>query len=381
MRPFRTLSPLLLLLPSVVACSSSGGKPDAFFVIADAKPDAPPLPPGCDFAELSDTTNDTFGTGTPEDTGLTFAAATGTTVCGTVNSNHYQPPTMAGEIGLVDSDSFKFTLAADASLYVTMSGAGLETLKGSFRIYTTDAMPANVLFGEMHAGHTANHVSLKAGTYELNAVVLADTAATADVKYKIKIVTEMVDARCAYLATGGYAEASDGAANTSNDMIIWKFADMTTPMGAVLLTASTADVPENTGIVAAAGTTYRVTGNSANNAIPNATTDDYKDHDTFKFTTGPTTNEVSIRMKFPTTTADLDVAIASVPVAGDTVPNLLDVSNRLAAGPSEELLTTAVEPNTAYWLWIAGYKDHPPGMAPSTAATYEATICPKTATP
>jgi hypothetical protein len=182
------------------------------------------------------------------------------------------------------------------------------------------------------------------------------------------------------LTTGGYAEAADGAANTSNDMIIWKYSTDTTD-GAVLLTTSATDTPENTGITAAAGTTYRLTGNSANNTIPDPAADDYKDHDTFKFTTGPTTNEVTIRMKFPTTTADLDAAIASVPAVGDTEPNLLDISNRLAAGPSEEILTTAVEPNTVYWLWVAGYKDHPPGMAASTAATYEATICPSAFAP
>ncbi len=379
MRSSRLLTSFLLVLPSVVACSGGGNdKPDAFVVVADAKPDAPPLPPGCDAQELSDLTNDTFEVGAAEDTMLTFTASS--TICGKANASHFEAPTMAGDIGVVDVDSYKITLAAPAVVYVTFGGAGLETLTGNFRIYDR-SKPMNEqlqLFGEMHRGHTASHVSLPAGAYELQAIVLGDAAPSGDVSYKIKMVTETPDTRCPYLTTGGYAEAADGATNVGNDMIAWDY-EAVDPAPNITLTTTTADNPEPTGITAAAGTTYRVSGTSANNPV--GATDDYKDRDTFKFTTGPTTDEVTIRMKFPLATMDIDVLLAEEAMAGETEPAVLDISNRLAAGPSEEFITTAVEPNTVYWLWIAGYKDHPPGMAASTAGTYDATICPSVYVP
>ncbi len=388
MRSFRTLSPLLLLLPSVVACSSSGDKPDAFVVVADAKPDAPPLPPGCDAQELRDDSNDSFAAvGSPEDSGLTFAATSPSVLCGKANSNHFEPATTAGALGVIDVDSFKFTLSAPATIYVTLSGAGLENLIGDLQIYSSDdpdhqASPA--LFGEMHAGHTASQVRLDSGAYEFDAIFLGDVAATADVSYKIRIVSDTIDTRCAALAAGGFAEAADGGANTGNDMIKWKYTDTANNItGSVTLTTA-ADTAEATNITAVPGMSYRVTGNSANNTVSN--TDpltDYKDADTFEFKTDATTNEITIRFKFPTATADLDIAIAPKPAIGATEPDLMDISNRLAIGPSEETLTTAVQPNTSYWLWVGGYKTFGPTATamPSTASTYDATICAKAATP
>ena len=371
MRSLRTLSPLLLLVPSLIGCSDSGGKPDAFVVVADAKPDAPPPPPGCDFAELRDSDNDGFEntTANPEDSGLTFAGMGPSVLCGKANSTHFEAPTTAGDLGVVDVDSFKFTVP-DGTYYITMYGAGLETLVGNFRIWSGADFDEGEAFAEMHAGHTSMRVGLTAGTYRLDGVFLKDAATTSDIPYKIRIVTEAADARCVPLTTGGYVEAEAGTAAT-NDMILWDY-DAVDPAPFISFTPG-ADAAEATAITAAAGMSYHLSGNSANSTA--GITNDYKDADTFKFTTGPTTTEVTIRMKFPTTTADVDVLIAAEPAVGETDPDVLDISNRLAAGPSEEILTTAVEPNTVYWLWIAGYKDHPPGMALSTAATYDATIC------
>lgn len=382
MRSSKLLTSLLLLAPAAISCSDSGSnKPDAFIVVADARPDAPPLPAGCDFAELRDDSNDSFtNTGSFEDTGLMFAG--NSTICGKANSNHFEAPTMAGDLGLVDLDSYKFTLPADATMFITMSGAGLENLKGNFRIYSSEdgtTFDVNEAFGEMHGGHTATRVRLPMGVYEFDAIFLKDAAITADVSYKIKIVTEDLASRCTALTTGGYTEMSDGA-GFGNDMVKWKYGTG----GGIALTQTTADVPENTQITAAPTMSYRITGNSANITSAEPTADDYKDHDTFEFKTGPTTNQITIRLATPTTTADIDIAMGPKPAIGVTDVNFMDIANNIGVGPTEMVLTTAVEPDTTYWLWVAGYKEYPTGQtttAPSTAATYDATMCAKTFTP
>lgn len=374
MRSSRSLVPLLLLVPAAVGCSDSGSnKPDAFVVVADARPDAPPLPPGCDAQELNDLSNDTFETASiAEDTMISFTG--NSTICGKANASHFEAPTMAGEIGVVDVDAYKFTMAADGVVYVTFGGTGLEGLTGNFRIYDRAQPEADqlVLFSEMHGGHTAARVGLAMGTYEIQTIVLGDAAPSADVSYKIKLATDVIDTRCVPLTTGGFVEASDGA-GFGNDMIKWKYG----ATGAIALTATTADMPEATAIVAAPTMKYRVSGTSANITSAEAATDDYKDHDTFEFTTDATTNELTVNFKFPVATTDMDIAIFDKPAPGDTELNFLDISNRLAAGPSGEILTTAVEPSKTYWLWVGGYKTYPSGAndLPSTAGTYDATIC------
>lgn len=386
MRSSRLLTPLLLLVPAAIGCSDSGGKPDALILVADAKPDAPPLPPGCDFQELRDDSNDAFDAiGSAEDSGLTFTAST--TLCGKANSNHFEPATMADTLGIVDIDSFKVTLSADATIFVTLSGAGLESLRGNLRIYGGQEFDENRLFGEMHAGHTSSTVRLLAGTYEFDALFLDDVAATSDISYKIKIVPDVINTRCAELTTGGFAEASDGAQNTNNDMIKWNYDDdqaVPPEVGLISFTPATTDAPENTAITTAPGMSYRMTGNSANNPVGDQATDDYKDHDTFEFKTDATTNEITIRLKFPSPTADIDVAMGPKPVAGDTEPNLMDIANNIGVGPTEMVLTSAVEPNTTYWFWVGGYKVYPTSataVAPATASTYEATMCAKAFAP
>lgn len=372
MRSSKLLTPLLLLVPAAIGCSDSGSnKPDAFVVVADARPDAPPLPAGCDAQELNDLSNDTFETASiAEDTMISFAG--NSTICGKANSSHFEAPTMAGDIGVVDVDAYKIVMPADGAIYVTFGGAGLEGLTGNFRIYDRSQPMADqlFLFAEMHGGHTAARIGLPMGTYELQAIILADTAPSADIPYKIKLTPDAADTRCAPLTTGGFAEASDGAGSLGNDMIKWVYG----ANAAIAFTAATTDAPESTAIVAAPTMKYRIAGNSANIASPTPATDDYKDRDTFEFTTDAMTNEITINFKFPTATTDLDIAIFSKPLPGDTEPSFLDISNRAAAGPSGEILTTAVEPNTTYWLWVGGYKEYATGMA-STASAYDATIC------
>jgi len=385
MRSSKLLTPLLLLVPAAIGCSDSGSdKPDAFVVVADARPDAPPLPPGCDAQELNDLSNDTFETASlAEDTMISFTG--NSTICGKANASHFEAPTMAGETGVVDVDAYKFTVTTAGAFYITFGGAGLEGSGGSFRIYNrSETDPANqlILFSEMHVGHTAARIGLQPGTYELQTIVLSDNALTADVPYKIRLTTDAIDTRCAPLTTGGYAEASDGANSLGNDMIKYNY-DTATVMGAIAFTAATTDSPENTAIVAAPTMKYRVTGNSANIASPEPATDDYKDRDTFEFKTDAMTNEITVNFKFPTATADLDIVLFSKPLPGDTEPSFLDISNRLASGPSGEILTTAVEPNTSYWLWVGGYKTYGPTATamPSTASAYDATICASKYTP
>ena len=371
MRSFRLVVSTLLLVPVITACGGGGSKdhPDAFVVVADVPIDNPPPPPGCDYGELRDDTNDDFSTmtGSPEDSMVTFNG-TSTVLCGKINSTHYD-----ATMKTIDVDSYSVTFAQDVVLYVSLYGTGLENLQGELDVYGGQGFTDFQSYGVMLSGHTSTHMALPAGTYEFAVLTGGAAAATSDVPYKIKIVPDVVDTRCAFLATGGFAEAGDTGTNLGNNMITWDDAAVD-PAPAATLTAAN-DTPEATAITAAAGMNYRLTGNSALNTIVGS----YRDSDTFEFTTGPTTTEIAVRFKFPTTTADMDIGIATKAAPADTEPNFIGTSRRLGAGPAEELLTTAVKPSTPYWLWFGGYKEYPVGGAtmPSTAATYEATICAK----
>ena len=108
---------------------------------------------------------------------------------------------------------------------------------------------------------------------------------------------------------------------------------------------------------------YRVTGSSA--AVDPA--DDYEDRDTFQFTTGATTTQMSIRLNWTSTTMDLDFRVYPVIDSGDPLSVVGGLDESLM---EEEFETFAVKPSTAYWLWIAA-EDGASGQP----SAYEATLC------
>jgi len=366
MRSYRLLPSLLLLIPAIAACSSSSkDKPDAFVVVADAPIDNPPPPPGCAYGELRDDTNDdALSTGSAEDTMVTFGGST--VVCGKFNSARYDAAKKK-----VDADAYSFTVAADAQVYVSIYGAGLEALgEVDIQVYGGQGFANLVASGTFYANHGAVTVPLGAGTYELYARAYNPAAPASDVAYKIKLTTDDLNAHCPLQTTGGYAEAHDNANNLGNDMIGFNDdPNITDPAMALFFTASTADVPEPSALTIADGMKYRFTG-SAN--IANPVAGSYHDRDTFEITTGANTNELTIRLNWGGADADLDLAVFEKPAAGATTPNEIQESRYGSTmGAEGEWVTTAVKPNTAYWVWLGTYND------PTSTATeaYSTSIC------
>lgn len=350
----RALSALPLLLLAACGDDAPVQTVDAPPVAIDAAIDAA-VPPGCDYAEQSDLTNDDVSSpaGTPEVTGLTFA--TKTVVCGTFDATHFD-----GDI-TVDIDAFSLTLAADADVLVRLHGTGI----GGPEFVGVDVYGGatfNQLVGTntVIGTHGVTSIPLPAGTYELAAFALNSTAVTASLPYRIEVVTDAPATRCPELTTGGYAEANDGGASTGNDTI--RLLSGTPPA----LTTSTADAPEPTAFSITGGMSYRVTGSAADVA----TADLYEDVDTYAIATAAATNELTVRLTWPGTTTNLDYRLFE---ANMTEPVMAAVT---AANTGPELRTFAVKAGTSYWL-LVGAKTGTGGLP----AAYTATLCGGTFTP
>jgi hypothetical protein len=187
-----------------------------------------------------------------------------------------------------------------------------------------------------------------------------DTAdISAPITYQLTIVPDMPATRCATLATGGFPEASDGGSDNGNDVIDYNSTSNTPST----LSASGTDTAEVTGITAEPATSYRITGSSAD--VDPA--DDYEDRDTFAFTTGATTTQMSVRLDWASTTMDLDYRVYPAIASGDPLSIVGGLDESLS---EEEFETFAVKPNTTYWLWIAA-EDGATGQP----SPYAATLC------
>jgi hypothetical protein len=208
-------------------------------------------------------------------------------------------------------------------------------------------------FGSWTHDHGVFVAHVTAGTWFVTLAGFDAAALGASFSYSIKLATDT--ARCAHVTTGGFTEAGDGAGNTGNDVILYDEAAQ--PVRRV---TPGADAPEATGITVAPAASYRLTGSLANNNVA----DSYMDRDTFAFTTGATTNEISIRLNWPSTTADLDMFIVKEAVIEKLIGAGFDNASR-----EEEFETFAVAPNTTYWLWLGAYD------GASLPASYDVTVC------
>jgi hypothetical protein len=333
--------------------------PDAFAFLdapADAAIDA--AVNLCDYTEAHDATNDynlTSGFAT-EQTGIMFSDGS-KTICGIMNVGHFNTTNFS-----IDIDDYTLTLTADADVLVTLTGS-LETVSnvGVFAFNTSTMDGAGQ--GYFLDGHGVFSSHLVAGTYEISVEAYANQDATTAIPYKVKIATDMPATRCPKLpATPSYTEAHDGSGNTDNDMIDVQY----TAPPYYTLTASTADNPEPTGLTIAAEANYRVSGSSANVGLSGA----YFDKDTYLITTGPTTNQLTIRLNWPSTTADLDYFM----FPAGTQNAVQTTSNVSLTEP--EFKTMAVKPNTMYWLWVGAFMS-----STNLPATYDFSICGEAFTP
>src|ERR1043165_1260898 len=322
----------LALLLALAACGDDAGS---------TTPDAP-AGGGSDAANGA--------SATPEATGITHAAKT--ILCGTVNTGHYDAVEE-----LVDQDIYKLTFSADTDIIIHFTGnpQGRDELAG--QVAQTSARAGYGTYVKDHGALVA-HVTAGDWYIVLGAFKTA-TDAQAGHGYRIQIETDTLG-RGAQETQGGFPEAGDGTGK-GNDMI--EYDAEATPTKR--LTTTTADMPEATGVAAAPGMSYRLTGTAENVD----TTDDYMDRDTYEFTTGPTTNELSVRLNWPGTTRDFDFLV--VP-QGTVTPIATGLDN---LNMEDEFETFSVKPNTTYWLWIGVYDGAP------LPTTYDATLCGATWTP
>lgn len=334
------LSAVVLL----VACGDDGGssQPDAGTVDArvfDAPPD------DCDYTEQNDTGNDTTESGTSESTGITFG--TRTVICGTIDESHFD-----GSI-TVDVDSFSINAAADTDVIVRFvaPNANLVELVGVDVYDSTNALRGTLSY---YGNHGVVSARLAAGASELLAIALHGESITTPIPYRIEITADVPDTRCPEVTAGGYTEQNDTAQDDGNDVFDY-------PSGApAAFTSATDDAPEPTNIVLAPDVNIRLAGESAN--VTNA--DKYEDTDTFEIATGAGTNELTVRLTWPTTGANLEWFLYE---ENTTAPTLVTAS--LGSAALSEVKLTAVKPNTTYWLTVNA-------LAGTTVPTdYNATLC------
>jgi hypothetical protein len=334
----RSIFPAAVILCAAACGDDGSSNPDAPTTIdAPMTIDAPPLPGGCDYAELLDATNDDVaGSGAPETTGKTLGA-TSLTLCGQVDVTHF-------DAGLVDIDGYAVNLPA-GRIRVTVSGTGLEALDevilGAYSGTNFGNIEEETTLRGTHVFYMDSFST--AGAFEFAVIATNPTAPTAAIPYKIVITVDDPSARCPKItAAANHTEGTD-TGNTSNDVV-----DINYGLGADYesLSPVTTDVPEvATGGTIGATTNYRISGTLANTVAVGS----YKDRDTFSIMTGPTTDELSVRINWPGA-ADLDMFLYDVTTT--TVVPLKNVgTSQILANTEDEYKTFAVKPNSTYWLW------------------------------
>jgi len=305
--------------------------------------------PPCDYTEQHDATNDYLASDpyALEDSGLTFDT-TDVTICGTIASDHFDEDWYS-----VDVDNYGVTLAHDADVIVSLTGDAQAI--ASVGVYVYDPINYTSVGSYFYGDHGVMTTHLPAGSYELSVEAYDDYAASSDVAYRVTIGADDPGARCAAVThTADYTEQADGVDSTANDMIDTDYAGW--PYRT--LTSSTADSAEATGLTVASAT--RITGVTAARAAIGS----YFDRDTYAVTTGPTTNQLSIRVA---SEADLDAYVfeaGSATAIG---------SAAFVRDGAESYATFPVIPSTTYWVWVGAY-----ASSTKAPASYDVSLCPQT---
>lgn len=345
---------LAILASFIAACGDDGSAPtDARHVNddSDVEIDAPPVPAGCDYAELHDEDNDDVtADGFPELTGESLTAAGGKVLCGTVSPDHFGN-------GTVDVDGFSMQLPAGPIL-VTLSGTGLETLgEAKLGVYSGTDFKDVEAEEPLVGSHAVVMLDLPAGAYEFAILADNNTEITTAIPYKIEVSIDTPATRCPKIA--GAANHMEGTAD--NDVVSITYSGTTNTQ---VLTGSGGDAPEVSGVNMLPNFVARISGAIANSGQ----TGDYKDPDTYSFTTGPQMDSLTIRLNW-TGAADLDWFLFEA----NELPSVAESANESSA--EDEMLTVSVLPNTTYWLFTGMYKT---SNAPTS---YDFSLCGATFVP
>ncbi len=348
MRAICSVRTVAVILASLAAACGDDARssPEDAQIIGDSadEPDAP-TPMGCDYAELDDADNDDITqTGSPELTGQSLTAVAGKVLCGTVSPDHFDDTD-----GTVDVDAYALQLPA-GPIIVTLSGTGLETLgEAKLGIYSGSNFETIEAEEPLVGSHAVVMLDLPSGAYEFSLISENGTAITTAIPYKIKITVDTPATRCPKIA--GAANYMEGTAN--NDVVQITYAGGTM----ITETASGADAPEASGVNLLPGFVARISGGIA----ATGQIGDYKDPDTYSFTTGPGMDSLTIRLNWPGA-ADLDWFLFK-----NGLPAVARRANNNSA--EDEMLTVSVLPSSTYWLFVGMFKD---STAPKT---YDLSLC------
>jgi hypothetical protein len=346
----------VMIAISLTACVSSA-------------PDEPPPPPTaeplvhsaqqaprgpCDYTESHDASNDYLAESgyALEATGLVFSGQA-MTICGQIDNGHYN----AAESS-IDIDNYGFDLAADADVIVTLTGDAqyIATVGAWAYDPASGTIPGGGYFNYDHGVFSAH---LAAGHYELSIEAYDSGDVAAAVPYHLTIAGDSPATRCAALATpSSYIEAGDGSDSHGNDVFDVDFD--TAPYR--MFTQTPMDRPEDFEVPLDSGAPQRIDGEAAMIAPVGS----YLDHDTYLVMTGPTTNQLTIRLDWTSENVDLDYYLST---AGATYPIGSSATARLGGG---EFATIAVAPGTRYWLWVGSYQSS------LESSHYDATLCGET---
>jgi hypothetical protein len=228
----------------LACCGDNTVVPDA--LVADAAPDTPTPPAGCDWAELFDADNHTM----PELTNLAFK--TQLVMCGRVDT-------------ALDSDAFGFSLAGGRAIRVELAGE-LGALGVELSIVNRFGDPLTT--SRFVGAHAVTAAALPAGSYGVAVRMLDETAAP--IAYTMAITADV--STCHVTGAAAFTEN-----NAPNDVVEVRFTG-----DPALRRVLTNGSPASTNLTI--GPSVRITGTSANVDAP----DEFRDRDTFAITTGTT---------------------------------------------------------------------------------------------
>ena len=329
-------------LVALLATSACGG---------DDGDDAPPgvtPPPACDFTEANDATNDQASAA--EMTNISDVGTSGRALCGKVDASHRTNTT-------IDSDHYRITVGSEALLVHFAGGDGSDALPDfTLRIFDTSTPP--VLLAEKTvnpaiADHAAFLADLAPGDYDVVVTATGNADIATSVDYKVQFLPDD-PMRCPKSTDAAtYNEANDGATNTGNDGFTINWSDDP----AIVAAAGPA---EASGISLDPTTKAHITGMmGATDAA-----DEYLDQDSYSFTTGKDTNEMSIRVDWAGAGADLDYVVIE---DGQTV---LTQESDTSDTSGDEFATFALKPSTSYVVWVGAHDG-----SGSLPMAYDVSLC------
>jgi len=294
---------------------------------------------GCDYVERDDLGNDVDANDdpSPEDTNLLLDGPI--TICGRLDPGHF-----AGDAA--DIDRFTFHQTPDLQELIfrlrTEGPVGSGDVGMQFQGTWSDLVDGKAVISQQAIGQDLRI-----------SVAALDEAIDEPIVYRLRIDFDAQDVRCPKVTSAAsYVEAHDGASNDGNDVFI-------NDDDAFAFTPASSDVPESTNLSIASSAAYRLSGNSADVPLSG----NYFDADTYAIHTGPTTDQLTIRLDWPDSLVDFDYLLAR------------EGSEQLQAGGTDEdfereFHTFSVAPDTTYWLWVAPYLD-----AEGLPIDYDVSIC------